>query len=121
MEKPFVNIKYIFNEDYNPTYVNGVYGGPSLGGELILNFYLERQPIPKDVKYELTDEGMLGEVLEISPKQHSTNVVRIVSNGIVVSLDSAKKLNNWLSVWIHKMEENSDEQLNSDEVDGKFD
>ncbi len=34
--------KYVFDDDYNPKYVNGAFGGVNPQGEINLNFYMER-------------------------------------------------------------------------------
>ena len=48
-KKPEIVFKYIFNYAYNPVYVNGAHGGLSPRGELVMNFYLERPPLPEEI------------------------------------------------------------------------
>src|SRR5665647_3901130 len=55
--KPELTFKYVFNYGYNPTYVNGAQGGFSPRGEMVINFYLERQPLPDAITHEITPEG----------------------------------------------------------------
>lgn len=42
-KKNELKFKYIFDDSYNPVYVNGAHGGVTPRGELVVNFYLERQ------------------------------------------------------------------------------
>lgn len=99
-----IKVKYLFSDDYNPCYVNGAYGGISTQGEIVMNFYLERQPIPKYIEHELTEEGRLGNVAEVSPEDFEKSVVRYVSNGVVVNLKTAKDIRDWLNTLIERME-----------------
>jgi len=59
-KKPEITFKYVFNYGYNPTYVNGAQGGFSPRGEMVINFYLERQPLPEAISHEITPEGAIG-------------------------------------------------------------
>jgi hypothetical protein len=54
-----VNIIYKFPKDYNPIYVNGAYGGATPKKEIIINFFLERMPIPKEENIEVNDFSMV--------------------------------------------------------------
>ena len=59
-KKPEMTFKYIFTYDYSPVYVNGAHGGISPRGELVMNFYLERQPLPNAISHEITPAGAIG-------------------------------------------------------------
>ncbi len=37
-----IKFTFIFPDDYNPAFANGVWGGVTPKGELNMNFYLER-------------------------------------------------------------------------------
>ena len=67
-KKPELTFKYIFNYGYNPSYVNGAQGGFSPRGEMVINFYLERQPLPDAITHEITPEGAIGRETEVDPK-----------------------------------------------------
>ena len=51
-----INYKYYIDSDYEPHYVNGVYGGVNISGELVANFYFERLPIPYEEQIEMDDD-----------------------------------------------------------------
>lgn len=103
-----LKFEYKFSDDYNPIYVNGAYGGVNPRGEIIANFYLERNPIPYTEVITLDDDGnfLNGEV--VNPENHQLTAVRYVSTGIVMNLENAKAFHEWLGVHIKKLEEGSE-------------
>jgi hypothetical protein len=97
--------KYIFTYDYNPVYVNGAHGGISPRGELIANFYLERQPLPNEMTHAITDSGAIGELKAVDPENLNTSLVRYVPCGIVLNYANASNLHQWLGQKISEMEQ----------------
>lgn len=97
-----INFKYKFPEDYNPTYINGAFGGATPKGEIVANFFLERQAIPYEESQNVDGFG------RIIPTKNETveeiDVVRYVSTGVVLSLESAKDIYNWLGSHIQQLE-----------------
>ncbi|MBU5637027.1 hypothetical protein KOM00_09800 [Geomonas sp. Red69] len=91
-----MTFKYIFTYDYNPVYVNGAHGGISPRGELVINFYLERQPLPNAISHEITQAGQIGPETEVEPSDLGRSLVRQVINGIVVNHQTARELHYWL-------------------------
>lgn len=91
-----IKFKYIFEEDYNPKYVNGAFGGVSPLGEIIVNFYLERIPLPYEDIHELNDNGQIGIMKERKPEDFNTIMIRYIQSGIVLSLEQAKSIHSWL-------------------------
>ncbi|MFC0297755.1 hypothetical protein [Geobacillus jurassicus] len=63
-----VHFKYLFPDDYNPVYVNGAHGGISPQGEIVVNFYFERRPLPP-VQGSLHLLGSMGIFVCRNPKQ----------------------------------------------------
>jgi len=51
----WITYKYIFEKDYNPLYVNGAQGGINPLGEIVIDFYLERNAIPVSQTCEIKD------------------------------------------------------------------
>lgn len=103
-----LKFKYMFPNDYNPVYINGIYGGLSPRGEIVANFFLERSPLPYTETITIDDKGQIiaGGVTE--PPEHNINVIRYVSTGIVMSLENAKSFHQWLGQHIQQLEERSD-------------
>ena len=96
--------KYIFTYDYNPVYVNGAHGGVTPRGELAINFYLERQPLPTAITHELNPNGTIGQEQSAEPDDLSKSLVRFVTNGVVVNYQTARELHFWLGEKIKEME-----------------
>lgn len=123
MEKSKINFKYKYDEDYNPVYINGAYGGISTHNEIIVNFYLERLPIPKETDHEINEDGSLTAPIAIKPENFDSTVIRYVSNGIVMNLETAKSINDWLSKNIEELEkresinDTDEEHINANKQD----
>lgn len=99
-----MTFKYIFTYDYNPVYVNGAHGGVSPRGDLVVNFYLERQPLPNALSYEINPNGTIGQESGMEPDDLQRSLVRHVTNGIVVNLQTARDLHYWLGEKIKELE-----------------
>lgn len=91
-----ITFKYIYQDDYNPVYVNGAHGGINVQGEIIANFYFERIPMPYKITNEVNNEGVVGEIMDTDPKDLSKSIVRYVQSGIVMNLEVAKQVYDWL-------------------------
>jgi hypothetical protein len=96
--------KYIFTYDYNPVYVNGAHGGVTPRGELVVNFYQERQPLPNAMTHELNPNGTIGREVAVEPDDLASSLVRFVTNGVVVNYQTARELHFWLGEKIKEME-----------------
>lgn len=103
-KKNEMTFKYIFQYDYNPVYVNGAHGGISPRGELVMNFYLERQPLPNAITHEITQAGTIGPETEVEPSDLTRSLVRQVINGVVVNYNTARELHYWLGEKLKEME-----------------
>jgi hypothetical protein len=103
-KKPEMTFKYIFTYDYNPVYINGAHGGISPRGELVMNFYLERQPLPNSISHEITPAGSIGPETEVEPSDLGRSLVRQVTNGVVVNYQTARELHYWLGEKVKEME-----------------
>lgn len=97
-----VKFKYLFQEDYNPKYANGVYGGVSPTGELVMNFYFERLSIPYEVMESLDENGNLTGSSEIvKPKEYK--IIRSVENGVILNKSGALDIYHWLEEQLKQM------------------
>ncbi|OGU12578.1 MAG: hypothetical protein A2075_01635 [Geobacteraceae bacterium GWC2_58_44] len=103
-KKPEMTFKYIFTYDYNPVYVNGAHGGISPRGELVMNFYLERQPLPNAITHEITQAGTIGPETSVEPSDLGRSLVRQVINGVVLNYNTARELHYWLGEKVKEME-----------------
>lgn len=103
-KKPEINFKYIFNYGYNPVYVNGAHGGISPRGELIMNFYLERQPLPNSISHEINPNGTIGNPTSEEPEDLKNSLVRFIDTGIILNHESTRNLHFWIGERLKEME-----------------
>ncbi len=101
---PDFKFKYVFTYDYNPVYVNGAHGGVTPRGELVVNFYLERQPLPNSITHDLNPNGTIGSEAAVEPGDINKSLVRHVTNGVVLTYQTARELHHWLGEKIKEME-----------------
>ncbi len=104
-QKPGIKFKYVFNYAYNPTYVNGAQGGFSPRGEMVINFYLERQPLPNGIAYDITPEGAIGRETAVEPADLASSMVRYIDTGIVMSYENAREFHTWMGDKLREVEE----------------
>ncbi|MDD5284461.1 MAG: hypothetical protein PHD54_01270 [Desulfuromonadaceae bacterium] len=105
IKKPELTFKYVFNYGYNPSYVNGAQGGFSPRGEMVINFYLERQPLPDSMTHEITPEGAIGRETAVEPKDLSSSMVRFIDTGVVMSYENARVFHSWMGDKLRELEE----------------
>jgi hypothetical protein len=103
-KNPEVTFKYIFNYSYNPVYINGAHGGISPRGDLVMNFYLERPPLPSEITHEINANGTIGSVTGEQPNHLNTTLVRYVDNGIVLNYETARTLHYWMGERLKELE-----------------
>jgi len=96
-----VDLHYIKANSYRVIHADGVYGGATPHGYIILNFYSERAPIPQKVTQELSATGKLGK--EIS-RVGKGGIVREVEAGVTIDVTFAKSLIEWLQEKVNLIE-----------------
>lgn len=104
-KKPEITFKYVFNYSYNPTYVNGAQGGFSPRGEMVINFYLERQPLPEAISHEITPDGAIGKETGMEPADLAKSMVRYIDTGVVMSYENAKIFHAWMGDKLREVEQ----------------
>ncbi|NQT61286.1 MAG: hypothetical protein HQ557_20145 [Bacteroidetes bacterium] len=102
-DKKEIMIKYIFPDDHNPKYTNGAVGGVSPRGDIVVNFYFERQPIPNKDFHNVTPEGTLGDLIDRDPKNFNDIIIRYIQNGVVFDLENALTFHKWLGDRINEL------------------
>lgn len=104
MDSQEIHFMYKFPDDYNPVYSNGAYGGINTRGEIVINFYLERSPIPHKETRVLNPDGSLSKTCKTEPEEHTSNILRYISSGVIMDITSAKSLKKWLEQKIDEIE-----------------
>lgn len=105
MEDQTIKCKYIFDDDYNPIYVNGAHGGVNPLGEIIINFYLERTALPNSQTFKLKN-GIpdISTSVKNEPDDLNRSFIRYIQTGIILSYPSAKEIHRWLGDHLKNME-----------------
>ncbi|MGI6756784.1 MAG: hypothetical protein ACOX32_02570 [Bacteroidaceae bacterium] len=104
MDKRTIKFKYIFDDSYNPIYINGAQGGINPHGEIISNFYLERLALPNSQTQELNAEGVPGNIIDSEPSDLNQSFVRVIKVGVIMNLQTAKSIHTWLGEHIETLE-----------------
>ncbi|APO46804.1 hypothetical protein BS614_24010 [Paenibacillus xylanexedens] len=104
-----LNFKYKFTEDYNPVYINGAQGGLSPNGEFVINFYMERHPLPYSETRDLNDDGTLSANVRFEPEEHNLNIMRFIQTGIVMNKETAASIHSWLGNMLESLEQSNRE------------
>ena len=94
-----ITFEYKQSDDYCPVYANGAYGGINPRGEIIINFFNERHPLPKTEKYKLS-EGRVGE--KVMDESGDVTILRTICTGVVMSRENAQCLYDWLGTVLQK-------------------
>lgn len=99
-----VKCKYIFKDDYNPIYINGAQGGINPQGEIVVNFYLERNALPVSQTFELEGDKVTAKEVESEPVDLKNSFVRVIENGVIMNYQTAKEIHRWLGHHIETLE-----------------
>ena len=101
-----VEFQFIFQDDYNPVYANGAWGGIGPHGDLTMNFYHERAGVPYSVTHVFEADGVkLGEEIARDPPKDAPNIVRYVTTGVVIDEDCARKIYKWLGARLEQYDQ----------------
>ena len=88
---PQITVYYTKNEYYKLFPVTGAHGGITPSGDIILDFFVERQPFPEKLILEL--EG--GQPKEIK-REGGKDLIREMQAGVLLRADIAHKIGKWL-------------------------
>jgi hypothetical protein len=72
---------------------------------MVINFYLERQPLPEAISHEITSAGAIGRETAVEPEDLASSMVRFVDTGVVMSYENAKVFHAWMGEKLREMEE----------------
>jgi len=103
LEKKRVKFDYIKGNYFRIIHVDGVHGGIGPRGSIFMSVWNERWPIPKQTSHEISDEGTVGKEIE-SERVVRDAVVREVEIGLIIDIETAKQIRDWLTDKIDKIE-----------------
>lgn len=100
MEK-HLNIQYVKSNNFFSQFSSGVYGGISVNGNICMNFFIDRVPIPDSLKVQLNEDG---KVFEEDYSDSGVSSVREVTSCIIMDYHTAKSFHNWLGSKLSELE-----------------
>ena len=94
-EERIIRAHYIKSNHFRVIYSDGVIGSITPSGNLQINFFSQRNPIPQLMTYRVDAAGhVLGETKE--ERVQREGVVREVEVGVVMTIDEARSLASWV-------------------------
>jgi hypothetical protein len=88
-----LKFKYVIPDNISDRYVNGLWGGVTPRNEINIHFYSERHPIPKESIYKKIESA---EANQSEEHVFGGDVIRLIQSSIVMELETAIGLRNWL-------------------------
>jgi len=108
---------YIKSREFRVVRVDGIVGGPSTRGEIMMSFWNERPPIPQRVVHHFSDEGTLGD--EIPEERISRDaIIREVEFCTLLNIKTAKAMQRWLEKHIALLDSLTENESNEVDDDG---
>ena len=88
-----VTINYIKTQNYRSFHVDGIFGGITPAGNIYVEPFTERSVTPRKIRHKVANNGALGEEIE---REGLEGIIRQIECGLVLTLDAAISLRNWL-------------------------
>lgn len=94
METP-TKITFRFSKDdhYRLLPINGVWGGPTPRGDIMVDFFHESQALPEVVTHAVTPDGQFGNELKRTPRSEFHRTVLV---GMMLTAEQAESIGRWL-------------------------
>lgn len=96
MEKRPKKVKFIHNmpKDYRIYPANGVFGGMTARGDLVMNFFVEHHVIPPEQVQKVKADGSLAPIK--TEQQEELEVSRVFQMGVMVNREQALDIAKWI-------------------------
>ena len=109
-EKPKkLRYHFIKSNAFRSIHADGVFGGVTPRLTIAATFFNERPPLPDQTVHEINDNGTVGD--EIKDERISRDgIVRELEANLIMDVEFAKALRNWLTTKIDLIEEQLKEQ-----------
>lgn len=82
------------SKDHKTFACNGAWGGLTPRGDILIDFFIEKQALPESVKNRVESDGTLGPVIEFKPQKR---IVRELQVGVLVTVEEARNLVKFLN------------------------
>lgn len=90
-----IKFNYIKSQMFRVGHADGVIGNATPNGKVFLAFYNERMSLPDSVENEITDEGIVGKMVDSHTS--TPGVIRELDMGFVLDVNTARSIASWLS------------------------
>lgn len=103
-----ITFKYIFEKGYHPDYVSGAVGGATPRGDIVLNFYFERNPLPDKQTYKVSSDGTIDGSQppdSFEPRDLDKSIVRQIQSGVIIDTETAEDIITFLQKHIAAVNE----------------
>jgi hypothetical protein len=94
IEKQKISFRYKVSPNFAAYAIDGVHGGLTPNGEIMMNVFHERPAIPQKTVHEINPDGTLGETIE---KEGKKSIIRDVPFGLSMSPSTARIIAKWLN------------------------
>ncbi len=89
-----ITFQYKISDNYVIYSIDGVHGGLNAQGDIIMNFFSERHPIPRRETYRTQKDGSL--IPTPIETEKTSDIIRNVNFGIALKPNTARSIANWL-------------------------
>jgi hypothetical protein len=94
-EKKEINIHNLKSKQYREVFADGASLGITPSGYFLLNFFAQRNSIPKGMVFEVTEEGEIGQLKSLLPNSKS-GIVRQHEIGLYLDIKTCESLRDLL-------------------------
>jgi hypothetical protein len=102
-DKNTISIHNIKSNQFRQSHTDGASAGITPSGHININFYSQRNAIPKETVFELNEDGTLGPLKNVS-KDSKNGIIREYDFGIHVDIDTCIGIKNLLEQKIREYE-----------------
>lgn len=99
-----VETHYIKNHDFKTVEGSGIFGGLTNNGQININFFTDRAPIPKKIVLEVDPSS--GKIIREVERESKEGIIREVQFGVLLNIESAKNIVEWLNQKIEEHQKN---------------
>ncbi|QKZ13986.1 hypothetical protein [Spirosoma sp. KUDC1026] len=100
-----VDIHFIKSGDFRTAYINGVFGGFTPRGQLNIDFFSERIPIPTKISYVANQQDQDKVEMKEVDREGKNGAVREFHFGVIMDMDTAREMRAWLDDKLRQYDE----------------
>jgi hypothetical protein len=100
-QPPQVRFDFIKSNAFRVVHADGIWGGPTPNGLLLMAFFNERVSIPTQVTHAVKPDGSLGPETE---RIRRSAIVREVEVAVMLNPHVARSIRDWLTDKLEKLE-----------------